>query len=676
MYPDWTNQAEHLVRYFAAFGLLMILFPKLVFRRVEGGLTERIAIRFMLMTVFLILLGYTLVILRLFEVLAIMPAILIAVFRRPLIDLLRYRKSGNRRRENSPEWVIRLLDWLEGKFDMRAAIRNKLLDKLRQWRGEVAVRLKNVRNLSETLLLLAVLAISAWIRFYDAVVSAAPAMSDGYVTLAWMKYIDQRILFHDGIYPQGFHIWMTYLFKFAAVDPLYVLKYTGPLDSVMFMLGLYLAVSRWSGNRLGGIAAAAVYGFLGDWVVGSAIERQTATNSQEFAFVFVFPTLLFLYCWLRDRDRFALAGAVAGMMLVGLVHTLAYVYLGIGVFLMLLIYVFFTVKERFRSLRPVILGGILSVVASVVPLGIGLLLGRSLHSSSANFAVSQNDGVYVPYLWPIDYVGLAAVGFILLWLLPQIRRLRAHTGPLFVAMFSLLTFVIYYFGGRFSFPGSTVITARSSDLWGFALTVAIGTAIGLLFRSLDVRRWTGSVHLLVAAAGVAGLLLYAPPEPIRPYKMEWDSSIEQYLTISESFRPKTWHLVSPSREGYSIVLGSGYHIDTTEFLDTYDPDTWPLAKYGEASPDTNLSSDIFIYYPNQIFKVSEQNAIYTLLEADYEQREMDKSRLDEWLERHRRVNPDIRIWYRDEVLTVYHLHRPKDRQSIYEQIWGGGTGDS
>lgn len=673
MYSDWTNQLEHLTRYFLAFGFLMVFVPKLVFRRADGGLAERIMIRFMLMAVLLILLGYVLVLLRLFEVLAIVPALLVAIFRRPILDLLRYGKIRREADASAPGWVIRTLDWLEGKYDLRAAWRQTVRRKWQSWREEAVDRFRDWRSLFETVLLLFVLGLSAWIRFQDAIVSAAPAMSDGYVTLAWMKYIDQRILFHDGIYPQGFHIWMAYLFKFASVDPLYVLKYTGPLNAVLFIVGLYLAVSRWSGSRLGGIMAALLFGLLGDWVVGaSALERQAATNSQEFAFVFIFPTLLLLQRWLRDRDKSALAGGIAGMMLTGLIHTLAYVYLGIGVALLLLIYVPLTVKERFRSLRRVIGGGLLSVAASTVPLGIGMLLGRSLHSSSAEFAVAQNTNHFIPELWPIDYIGLAAIGVIGLWLLTRLRRLRAHTGPLFIALFAAVTFLIYYGGSLFEFPGSIVIAARSSELWGMALTAVIGTACGIVFRAMEVRRWVGTVQWLAVAGVLVVVLRIAPPEPIVPYKMEWDSGVEQYLRISESFLPRTWHLVSPSREGHALVLGKGYPMDLTLFLDTYDPDKWPLTKNGEQEPDRGMSHNVFLYHQKEVFRVDESNSIYPLLEEDYEQRELDKARMADWIARHRHVNPDIRIWYEDDHLIIYYLHRPVDRQEVYEQIWGEG----
>ncbi|WP_274364177.1 hypothetical protein [Paenibacillus thermotolerans] len=670
MYADWMNQTEQLSRYAFAFLLLLVAVPKLLFRRTGGDLSERVWVRFMLMTLLLIILGYGLVLTKLFEVLAIVPALGLIAARGYIAELLKTKK----RRELNPSKVARIYDWLEGKYQPRDDIERLIKRKYNEGLHEFRERIRKIPATMESVLFIAVLAVSAWIRFYDAAVHAAPGMTDGYVTLAWIKYIDQRTLFHDGIYPQGFHIWMDYLVKFAATDPLYILKYTGPLNAMLLMLGMYLAVSRWTGSRAAGILTVAVYGLLGQWLSGGAYERQASTNSQEFAFVFIFPTLYFLHRWLRDRARWALIGGVAGMIVVGLIHTLAYVYLGIGVAILLFIYLPLTWKERIRPLLPVVWGGAASLIISIIPLGIGFLLGRKVHSSSEDFATSRNQFISLPELSALDYGVLAAIVVIMFWTIRRHKLIRAHTGPLFAATIVLATFAMYYFGNLFTFPGSTVITARSAELWALAAPIGIGTAGGLVIRGLESfhSRWTAYSGAGLVAAAVAVILAMSPPQPIIPYKMEWGSGVEQYLKISSAYRPKTWMIVSPAREGYAVVLGNGHHLDTAEFLDLYEPNQWPLARKDALPGRDTTPKEVFIYYQKNIFQVSETNAIYPLMKPEYDQRAELKKRLDEWLAEHRKTDGGMTIWYEDENLRIYHISMPENKEKQFERIWGKG----
>lgn len=672
MYADWTNQMEQLIRYFGAFVLLFLMAPKLLFRRMAGDITERLTIRFMMMTLLLILLGYALVIVKLYEMLAIVPLLTLYAGRSYILYFIRFKK---RRSMASPQSIVRFYDWLEGKYnpwiDIKVLLRRKLKDSIRA----LNARVQQVPTMLETIVLVVVLLISGWIRFYDALTHAAPALSDGYVTLAWIKYIDSRVLFNDGIYPQGFHIWMDYLVKFAATDPLYILKYTGPLNVIMLMAGMYLAVSRWTGSRSAGILSIAVFGLLGEYVSGGAYDRQASTNSQEFAFIFIIPTLYFLHRWLRDRNRWALTASITGMIVVGLIHTLAYIFLGLGVAILLFMYIPLTMSERFRPLWPVVWGGLASVGISVAPLGIGLIIGRSFHSSSEDFATSRNQLTNLKELNLTDYVVLIAVGIILIWAIRKWRFIRPHTGPIFVGAFVLATFCIYYFGDLFTFPGSTVITSRSAELWSIVTPLAIGTAAGLLIRGMERlrSRWSSYYGIGVVTLAVAAILLSVPPKPIIPYKMEWNSGVEQYLKISNHYRPKTWMIVSHALEGYSIVFGNGYHYDLPVFLDSYSPNNFPLVNEGIDGEKNLTSRDVFIYYQKEIFKLDETYSIYSIMKPEYEQREKEMKRLDQWIQMHQKVNKDLSIWYEDDKLRIYHIHQPEDEKDRLVQIWGEGA---
>lgn len=629
---------------------------------------ESVAARFILMTLTLIIMGYFLVMIKLFEMLAIIPILCLLAIRSS------YRAVHAKQRNKATRSLfVKMYDWLENKYNPWPDIRLWGQQQIRmRWERMLDV-LRKPQHVLEMSLLLVIVVISAYIRFYDAVVNAAPAMSDGYVTLAWIKYIDQRVLFHDGIYPQGFHIWMAFVAKFAMIDPLYILKYTGPLNTILLMLGMYLAVSRWSRSNAAGLIALIVYSLFYAYVSEGFYERQVATNSQEFGFVFVIPTLYFLHHWLQNRYRWALVAGIAGMMVVGLVHTLAYLLLGIGVLILLLIYIPLTWRDRFRTLWPILAGGFGSILVALAPIGVGLLLGKSFHSASENYATSRNFTVDFPELGVVDWAAMAAIAILLLGSMMTMRRIREFTAPLLVGLFAAVILAVFYYGTLFSFPGSTVITSRSTELWAMMIPLSIGTACGQLLRPLEKVNWrwrfnTAIVTLLLAASCIA-----VPPKPIVPYKMEWDSGVEQYLQIRDKHLPKTWTIVSHTGEGYAVVAGSGFQTDVSEFLQKYDPEQYPLVSMDEEGHVGNPTEHIYIYYQKNIYQLSESLSIYTLMEPIYEQRKQEMERLDEWLRQHKQVNPDLSIFYEDENLRIYYIHQPISKQQQVERIWGEGS---
>jgi hypothetical protein len=658
MYAEWTNQFIQIARYVFAISVLMIMWPKFIFTQQAGDLVERLISRFIHMTLLLIIVGYILIPLQLFETLAILPILIVIAARSHIWKLF----ARSTRITKLSLGISKLFDWLEHKYDPKPTVQAFLKNKGQNVLTEIHRRISRVPQLLESVLITVVIILAGYIRFYNSIVHAAPAQSDGYVTLAGIKYIDQNILFYDGIYPQGFYMWLDYLSKFSFTDPLYILNYTGPLIAMLLMVGMYVAISRWTASRMAGLVTITIYGLLGSVISGDFLTRQAVTNSQEFAFIFVIPTIYFLHQWLRDRIRRSLIVGIAGMMIVGLVHTFAYVYLGIAVILLLLIYIPLTYRERFRPIWPVLIGGIASIIISVVPLALGLLFERTIHSSPSDLTTGDNSHIYISDLTVTDKATLFAVAIVLIWIIFHRRKIREFTGLLFASLFVFVTFALYYFGHLFTLPGGVALTSRSVQLWTMMIPVGIGAAVGILFRFF--RQWGKNLHLEIIATVVmiSAIIIFVPPKPIIPYKMQWNSEVEQYLKISNTYRPRTWMIISPAEEGHALVLGNGHHLDTNDLVSKYDPNEYPLTQISEPDYDSKIVPDLFIYYQKSVFRTSE-----TFI---YEKRQLEMKLLEQWLHTHEAVNPNLSIWYEDDHIRIYHIHQPLDEKARREQIWG------
>jgi uncharacterized protein YihD (DUF1040 family) len=516
--------------------------------------------------------------------------------------------------------------------------------------------------LMEMTSLIVIIGVSAYHRFYDAFIHAAPPMADSYVTLAWMKYIDGRELFHDGIYPQGFHIYLATLFKFAAIDPLYVLRYSGPLNAVLLTVGFYFVIRKLTNNGLGALTSVWLFGIYNLIFPFSSTERQASTNSQEFAFVFIFPAIYFVLKYVIRKNKHDLIVGLICTTIIGLVHSLAFGIVGILIGVIVLSTAL-AIKLPWKTIVSICIGALITVPITLLPLGAGILLDKEFHSSSADYLTSRNSFTYTT-LTNLDYFTLGSLGLLGLLLFIKKRTDEERLIGLFTILAGGCIFIIYYAGGVWT--NSTIIATRSSEIWGLMIPFCVGITISYLFNNLK-GRWKNVIYFLFVTSLITSIFIYKPAS-IVPYKLEHNENIEQYLRISNSFRPKTWLIVSQD-EGYAISLGKGFHMHLSDFLESYDPKEATLTKRSNGIKDENLPSDIFVFQEKRIFKVLETNSIYTLLEPQYERRLVEYKQLDKWMKIHNDAGFKVESYFENDNIIVYHLQTRKTGSDLKGKVW-------
>lgn len=664
-YASFFNQFYHLSHFAFAFWLLFLFLPRYLFRPSgpDGG--ERFFHRLAGIVLLYIGVGYTLAFIKLYEVLAFLTVLILIFLRRSL-----FRKGGSRVGHAASFPGVVFYDALDLGFRLKLfwqrwfSHEGRLMSRGRE-------KFSHFRqDLSSKILLLAVLAAAAYLRFYDALIYAAPPLSDSYVTLAWMKYIEERVLFHDGIYPQGFHIILATLHKFSGIDPLYVLKYMGPLVGLLITIGLYFVTSRWSKNPFAGIVAASFYGIFGFIWLGTDWERQAATNSQEFALLFLLPSLYFYSRYLQGGRRGDLWAAWFGYAVIGLVHSFVFLYAGVGLGAFLFAALLFHFRTLGKRVLAAALSGMGAVILSLLPLGLGKLLGREINHGASEFLHSYGDVAFpVLHLW--DYAGLTAL--LLMLLIGLILRFTTHQErpDLFAGMMALFFFLLYELGGHYT--GSVVLATRSGSIWALTVPLLLGFAWSYLWSGLRRLKFFSkparfeAILLLIL---LAGLTYHEKVKPILPYKMEWNAGVEQYLRIAATHRPLTWMIVSQN-EGYDLALGNGYHMYLGDFLARYDPNRPPLTRADSEEPDRGIPTEIYIYHEKKVFRVSRSMEIYQILSPTYERREEENRRFKEWLTAYRQANGEPEIYYEDEVLAIYHISLPNPEKENRSRFWQG-----
>ncbi|MDF2606145.1 MAG: hypothetical protein K0S34_335 [Bacillales bacterium] len=659
MYASINVHFLPVLHYTFAFAFLFLMLPSWLFKTNNDSLFETIITRYVKMTFVLISVGYIMVITKLFEVIA-----LLLIF----LGIVSFRYIQDDKKKNNSSFKItflkRIFDTFDGIFRTNKNVFKAYFTQKTLYFKDYLTKKFSWSLLLELISLFIIVMTSIYIRFYDAFVNAAPPMADSYVTLAWMKYIDARELFHDGIYPQGFHIYLATLLKFSAIDPLFILRYTGPLNAILLIVGYYAVVRKVTNNGIGALAAVFIAGVLPSIYPFYSIERQAATNSQEFAFIFIFPAVYFIYKYFLDKEKNNLLIGLISTTIVGLVHALAFALVGllIGILCFSSLIV---LKNRCNQVIYVCSGAIATVIFSAIPLGFGFLLNKKFHESSAEYLVETNKyDITFPELGYIDYATLILL-FLLLWII-LIKKTSKEIKT--IALFSVFTgsllFALYYFGGVLT--ESTLITSRSIELWAIVIPFCIGISISAILN-VKSTKYKSIMHTIILVSVISILVIYKP-QPIIPYKLEYSENIEQYLRITENYRPKMWIAISQD-EGYSVSLGSGYHMHLGDFLKTYDANSRTLTRIDNGKIDDNLPSYVFIFLEKKIFKVSKSNSIYQILEPEYNQREEESKTLKKWINIHKKFGNKIEVFYDNKNITVYKLEMPKAKEEMSKKIW-------
>lgn len=648
---DYSSVAVHffpVFKYVAALLLLFIVLPKFIILK-KNKFSEGNFYGYLFDTILLfILLSYVLIFSKLYELLAVIGLLIILIYY--VFSRKKGQASLNEILHNFKIWVFDFWDGLIKPISRKAI--------LTHWWEQLSKLLKH--NYRYVFLAITLYGFAAWLRFYDVFVHAALPLSDSYVTLAWMKYINQRMLFHDGLYPQGFHIFLSLLSKFSATNPLFILKYTGPINAMLIIGSVWFFIYKVTGSKSSGYFGVVVYGCTGLYFDTDFV-RQVATNSQEFAMLFILPTLWYLIQYFEEKDVNYLLMAFSGLSVIGLVHSLIFAYV---VLLSCAIMIARIIVDGSKAFKPALLtmgAGLVATVISLLPLGLGYLLGFLPHESSLEYLNRISERLQLTPIGVRETLFLIGMGATLIFIaLPKLEvviRKRLFTVLLIFGAVAALYWVIPVI------TQSVLIESRKSILLILFLAVGSGICHALLikpFERFDPNCFIGIALTFLGFVIIVGTL---KPMPFIPRKMESDTHVEQYLRINENFNPSEWMIVSQEEE-YALVLGTGFHMFVRDFIRDFSTSS-KLLKYKDEKSNRNIKiPDVFIYYEKNIFKSE-----YVEMKEVYDRREAERPNLKKWLEAYKKSTGNLQVYFEDEDLIIYWIHTPFTKEENYKEIW-------
>lgn len=668
MYEQFWSQSYHLLHFGFAYFLLLYLWPKLLFPKFSEDKLEQAIVNYLLMALLLLGISMILIAVNLYEFLSV-TAILI---------LLTYHKfvSGRRRIDTVPhsnKLATWFFDYFEGLFQLRSVIGAYAKKEKTALTGHLRESVKPGISMGYSILLAVIFGISAYMRFYDAVHSPVPNMSDGWVLLKWIKYAEHRVLYPDGIYPAGYQVFIATVRKFADIDTIYMVKYVGPLNMMFLMVGYYFMISRLTKSKAAGLVAIIVYGILSPIFYSFLYERQASSMSQEFGLAFVCVCLYFYLQYMQTGKRHLLWAATAGTSVTGLSHSIPYVWIGLGMGCMIAVHLVIMGRTNVKRILHLTVAGLITMAVSLAPIITAYLFKVQVYQGVTDFVESEKSTYLHPDLYAMDYIALLFTGLLFLYGCFKKASRLDRLPELFVAIFVLATFLLYYYG---VYTKRELIIVRSRDLWYASIPLAIGMGSYVLFRAMTTFRNRRYVELAIVTVFLAISVFKVPPKPIIPYKLESKVTIEQFMKITKMY--PSFLIVSPRVQMFPLVYGKGSHMylqtGSPNLIDDYDPHLIPLTKYGEKK-HADVAADIFIFYEKRVFQVDQsESRIYSIEEPKYQRYAQQYQSLQQWIQISKASIPkgDFSVFYDDHDLTIYHLHRhesEEDRKDIVRKIW-------
>jgi len=656
MYAALPNQLYHIFHYILSVAVIYIVFPRFLFVEADGDWSDRAVANMIRMVSFEIIATYALIITRLYEVIGFLGVIVVLT-----ILLIRYLLRSAKQTQGVLAVVF--YDTIEAPY----VIRDWIVKFIRKVQSRPRIRIQISAKLLQSSIIVLFFIIAIIIHSDQAVMTAAPPMSDSYVDLAWVQYVNQRYFFHDGIYPQGFYIYMDLLMKFSFINTLYIIKYTGAFDVILLLLALYWILVRWTKQYFGAALAVVLYGILGKYLLFDDWTRLAATESQEFGSLFVWPTVYFLQRYLEKQSKGDFFIAFAGMCATGLIHPVSYLQEGLDCAAVLLAYVIFHFQVKKRVILLSGVAGGVSLLVILAPLLVGVLFAHATVNQGANtFIVAQAINMPPPAIGLIDYFALACIFAMYSFVFAKRQPLESRVRALSVAFIGTLAFLLYDQGGTLSH--SYVIYTRSIDIWAYTECFVIGYAVQVLWtnvlarRSVSFARISRHMETSILALCLGAILVFKQISPVIPYTMQWNNDVEEYLRINSSFHYAGYLIVSPDAQGYDLVVGNGFFLDANQFVTFYDPTKYPLTRYGKSSIDLNIPSNVFLFVPTQIFKVSKSEGIYPIEVPIYAQEQNDVNKIQKWLAIYRAHHYHITLYAKTNHLLVYYIQVEKPKK--------------
>jgi hypothetical protein len=579
--------------------------------------------------------------------------------------------------------ITKLLDTADnnkGFFDsFKSRLKNWINNVIKHFR---VFFLKAVKDPFYFILPFAVILAAAFIRFKNSIIHASYSHIDVYSQLLNIKYLGINEIYHNGIYPFGYHSVISAISKLSFVDPYWVSRFIGPMVGLFMVLSVYYVTLKLTGSRIASLIPLVIYSLVNSFDFPSVVFRQTAALPQEFAALFVLPGFYFLWIYLKTQQKYFIFVYLAALAIDMSVHQFAAVFLVLfSCALLLAGFMFLRLKIRF-IIKTIIYCSITSI-AAFIPIVIGLLSGKTFHKTSIamvevinlntildsfkNFSLSEfiSKDLFLEVITPIVLIMLIS----LLFKISKERKALVFT----IAVSTMSLYFLYRISDII--PADIIPELLTKARIGvfFSLMLPVFYALTFIYIEKGISKALNMVNIKFSrvVAGALAILICTyviylyPPNELYKGNEEYDAAASSYLKIKSTFPTFDWTIVAPF-EQLTEAYSYGWHYELIRFVQKMTIDqakdpkfilpipTHHVLIYVEKKPlhfgrEITLSdaekslepegSDPFMQYyknPNQR-AILEAKALY-------------------WIDTYMKSHKNIDVFYQDNNIIIFHIY--------------------
>ena len=489
---------------------------------------------------------------------------------------------------------------------------------------------------------------AAYLRLYDPVTHYSFGFFDPYVHIVWLKELNAGNLFYDGVYPRGYHAFLSALGTFTSLDPAILIRFIGGVTGALLTPALFFFLLQcrlpWSSALIGSTLMAICTPFH----LADLIQRQTASLPEEFAMLFTLISLSFAIRYLRYghvRDRWIF---LAGGFVVWNAHPLAGIAFVVGLTAIGIDYF----VRQWHAPRPLVLlarDAVICTIAGNLFLLIGHLLGHPFHGASLQFLQQSADDLstHVSLIkTTVDSIGVLTPLLVICGIplvIYGLGRLREpFPSPAIPAIWAIIVFGLWVLKVLIGI-NLPVAPQRLAMFLPFAVCGIVGWLYALVVEpllgrfALNPRVQTGCVSLIVGA--LLSVFYTVPPAPVRP---QYEEAARLYYELTADLPPGTWTVVGQA-EDYELALDSGQHMTVSKWLSTY-PVTEPY----------------FSLPTPYVYLIVEKKPKDDLPQTDQQrERVAEEALLADWTRLYAVGHHDLLIYREDDNVAIYVLYQPE-----------------
>ncbi|MBO8155721.1 MAG: hypothetical protein H0Z32_04615 [Bacillaceae bacterium] len=640
-----------LIRFLFSYGTLFLLLPIAVisFQGKKRLWSEKVFILLIYSHVYFIAMSHLLVFIRLYDALS-----LYLLTAATIIFVIFYWS----RKDDIPKNVklfVKLFNLSEQRIQWRVTASRVL----KEWRTAFiqgfgrkiqTVKKDYVYIVSITILV----GTGIFLRFSHAITQLQLGNAEAYAYILRAKQYSENYIYTDFVFPNGFEAVVSVMNKFFHLDPYVIIRFIGPMISVLIILSVYLAIRKISSiNRWGLWIVLAIY-FLSNWL--PFYDHPSFPDiALKYGAVFFVPGIIFLIQYFEKGRIEDLVFSGGSLMISIFFHF----YTGIALMTAMIIIgmIYIMGKGSIRSLLAMMS---ISITIPMLPILIGLLFKGNLYPGMSQFNVFQ----FREYHSLIVFL-FALFIYLLIHMFVEIKN--GNTVEKSKVIFYAL-FCFFYLSFAFVQWFESMSTMDWLGIYLAILTlIAIGNVIPLWTKNLK------QIYMIMLAFGLAAIILIFPwrVSTERGYLLQYNEAVQSYLTIKETYDRYNWTIVSPVEE-YSLSYGYGWHSNIWEFADQISDSEVeeirfktdhifvfvekvpigtekPIDRSDALSPVPNMTSsdlnedETGFYYRNPVHRRVIEAKVY------------------QWANTIRKRSDEISVFYENDHFVVYHIHQDRNK---------------